>query len=127
MYFLFIYFVVFLVKAPTPPNKVKTWSSEGYEKKKNPRYQRSASVGSNVVERSKKHWLGRPITRETTPKPMLDANRYRMIKSKHNPPSASDYQTADGVPFPLKTGILGVQISAAKQTFVIFVNFGLIR
>ena len=58
-----------------------------------------------MVERSKKHWVGRPITRETTPKPMLDANRYRAIKSKHNPPSASDYQTADGVPFPMKTGI----------------------
>eukprot|EP00111_Clytia_hemisphaerica_P021657 TCONS_00063677-protein len=90
-------------QSPTPPNKVKTWSNDFDNTKKKHRYQRSASVGSNVVERSKKHWVGRPITRETTPKPMLDGNLYRGIKSKRNPPSASDYQTADGVPFPKKT------------------------
>lgn len=54
-------------------------------------------MGSNVVERSKKHWVGRPITRETAPY----TGRY---KSKQSVPTAEEYQTADGVPFPVKTG-----------------------
>ena len=64
---------------------------------------RSASVGSNVVERSKKHWLGRPISKETTPKRPFN-ERYKLPKGCKGP-RAEEYQTTDGVPFPIKTGM----------------------
>lgn len=104
--FSFLFYI-----APRPPQRIKTWGSEestpATEKRQKHRRIRSASVGSNVVERSKKHWVGRPITREAAPKRPFNEkiDRVRVVKSKMNPPVAEDYQTADGVPFPPKTGL----------------------
>ena len=108
-----VYTFYFLL-APKPPrtpssnnsNKIRTWGSpdDNETESKQNRRNRSKSVGSNVVERSKKHWVGRPITREAAPKRAMNESRYRVIKSKTIPPTAEDYQTADGIPFPAKTG-----------------------
>ena len=84
-----------------PPSEAGS-KSEGSRKGKVRR--RSKSVGANVVELAKKHWKGRPTTRETTPKiPYND--RLIMKPMVGRPPTADEYQTADGVPFPRKTGV----------------------
>ena len=111
-WFLFIKYKIQSFLAPKPPSssnssKIRTWGSPDNESEsKRNRRNRSKSVGSNAVERSKKHWVGRPITREAAPKRAMNESldRYRVIKSKTIPPTAEDYQTADGIPFPAKTG-----------------------
>lgn len=91
---------------PHPPS----WKTNKKRLENTPRRRyRSATVGSNVVERSKKHWVGRPITRETAPY----TGRY---KSKQSVPTAEEYQTADGVPFPVKTDRRLIQQRSSNWT-----------
>jgi len=90
-------------KEPHPPASWKTLDSKKKRRKKYtpvPRY-RSASVGRNIVERSKKHWVGRPVGRETCPK----RSSMKSFSEFHRnaTPQAEEYQTADGVPLPIRT------------------------
>ena len=100
-----------------PPSEAES-KSKGSRKGKVRR--RSKSVGANVVELAKKHWKGRPTTRETTPKiPYND--RLIMKPMVGRPPTADEYQTADGVPFPRKTAVWEHSLDVDLFFFCIFI------
>ena len=103
LYIFELILLCFWLLEPRPPTSWKSSDNSGKIKTRQQKYHRSASVGSNVVERSKKHWTGRPIGKEVFPKRPFN-EKVRVIPSMKNPPLAEEYQTANGVPFPTKTG-----------------------
>ena len=90
---------------PCPPKLSNKNTKRSSSRSSRSRF-RSASVGANVVERSKKHWTGRPITREASPQ-KSPLERYSEFHRVH-PPHAEEYQTFDGTPFPPRTGTVSI-------------------